>query len=382
MKKQVSECDAGKNGGETLDLNKRYMNHQDNIQVRLSRLIAALDRWLRNNAVQQCLADDENCDQQVVKAHSVQSAYVMEQLIDRGHVYMFKADSKHHIILKRTGRKQATTFTGFCADHDNHLFREIDFDHNRTFDPKSKRQRLLLSMRAAAREYWAKLNSEKLYTKLDDLVRRRDAAELMRILDIGEKDVNFLTGMQNNIPKLSLMGTKVSRARIRRIFRSLMTQLKNEKYHLTITVDFHFPGVSNCAVASGFAPEFDLTGRQLNTLELHTGVSDVVLNVLPIGGQTWFLFTFHRKHSQQLSPLFRQFYELNQNHLAIALGQMVIMHCENVVLAPHFVERLDDNERLELTSLFGQTMQAAIPYNMAPQVQLFLKPDTKEPPSL
>ena len=75
----------------------------------------------------------------------------MESLARFGHVYMFQTTGQGH-QLSLVGHNTATTFTGFCAEHDSHLFREVDFDNSRSFDPASPRQAVLLALRASARE--------------------------------------------------------------------------------------------------------------------------------------------------------------------------------------------------------------------------------------
>jgi len=53
----------------------------------------------------------------------------MEYLARAGHVYMFQTTEQGH-QLSLVGHRTATTFTGFCAEHDLHLFRDVDFDNS------------------------------------------------------------------------------------------------------------------------------------------------------------------------------------------------------------------------------------------------------------
>src|SRR5262245_37605309 len=152
------------------------------------RVFAAIAKWRRNYALQQCLADGESCTGRVIGAHSVQRSYIMESLARSGHVYMFQTTGQGH-QLALVGQRTATTFTGFCVEHDLHLFREVDFDNSRSFDPASPRQVVLLALRAAAREYWLKLNNQKLYQRLVELGNREDYESLRMMLNLENADV-------------------------------------------------------------------------------------------------------------------------------------------------------------------------------------------------
>lgn len=294
----------------------------------------------------------------------------MEQLTRAGHVYMFQATDQGH-QLSLVGHRTATTFTGFCAGHDSSLFREVDFDHSRPFDPTSLRQVVLLALRAAAREYWTKLNMQKLYKRLVELGTRKDYESLRSMLNLENTDTVHLALVLEEVWKPFLLGTKVSTRRIQRLFRSLYQQAQTGRFHLTQTVLFQLPGVPTVAAASAFAPEFDLAGRELNTLSLDSQVTDVVLNVLPAQNATWVVFAYHKRHLGYLSPFFSELGLLEQLALRSVLSKMIVMHCENVVLSPTFVDGLSEQDRSLLEHVFNQTLHRAQPYDDVPDISLF-----------
>jgi hypothetical protein len=335
-----------------------------------NRVFAAFVKWRRNNALQQCLADGESCGCRVIQAHSIQSAHIMEALTRVGHVYMFQATGQGH-QLSLVGHRTATTFTGFCARHDSSLFQEVDFDHSRPFDPTSLRQVILLALRAAAREYWTKLNNQKLYKRLVALGDRKDYESLRSMLNLENADTVHLAPMLEEVWKPFLLGTKVSTRRIQRLFGALYQQVQTGHFHLTQRVLFQLPGVPTVAAASVFAPEFDLAGRQLNTLRLESDVTDVVLNVLPAQSATWVVFAYHKRHLGYLSPFFAQLASLDQSALRSVLGKMIMMHCENVVLSPAFVDGLSEQARNLLEEVYNATIYRAQPYDDVPDIALF-----------
>jgi hypothetical protein len=345
------------------------------------RVFAAVVKWLRNNALQQCLADGEGCAGRVIKAHSIQSAQIMEYLARDGHVYMFQANNPRQ-RLSLVGYREATTFTGFCAGHDSGLFREVDFDHASTFDPTSPRQVILLALRAAAHEYWAKCNTQKLYKQLVELGDRKDYELLWSMLNLENADIVHLALALEEFWKPFLLGTKVSTRQIQRLFGSLYQQAQTGRFHLTQRVLFRLPGVPTVAAASVFLPGFDLAGEQLNTLGLESDGTDVVLkvepdlahvvlNMLPAESTTWVVFTYHKRHTGCLSPFFSQLRSLDQSALRRVLSKMIVMHCENFVLSPAIVERLPEQVRNLLEEVFNATMYCAQPYDDVPDISLF-----------
>jgi hypothetical protein len=95
------------------------------------------------------------------------------------------------------------------------------------------------------------------------------------MLNLENADTVHLAPMLEEVWKPFLLGTKVSTKRIQRLFRSLYQQVQTGRFHLTQRALFQLPGVPTVAAASAFAPEFDLAGRQLNTLRLESDVTEV-----------------------------------------------------------------------------------------------------------
>lgn len=141
--------------------------------------------------------------------------------------------------------------TGFCAEHDLHLFREVDFDNSRSFDPASPRQVVLPALRAAVCEYWLKLNNQKLYQRLVELGDREDYESLRKMLNLENADAVRLTLTWEEKWKPSLLGTKVSLRRIQRLFRSLYQQVtKRCPIRMCLTFPSFGDGKSNCVQAT------------------------------------------------------------------------------------------------------------------------------------
>ena len=339
------------------------------------RLNAALRRWYKNESVQHCLADGENCPRPVIRAHSVQSSHILDVVAEDGHVYMISSylgdDGR---VLERVGRRKATTFTGFCNRHDSVIFREIDFADSRPFDCNNPRQIILLFLRSVAKEYWEKLNARKLSGQLLRLAKKKDYRGLAKLLNLDEYQVSCYS---ENIDDVSqrFEGTKSSTKRLQRMFNSCMAQINRNRYHLTHWHVFQLPWQTNVAVSAGITPEFDLNGERIGGLDLHRDVIDMSFNVFPDNGSTWVVFSYHKRGNQRLKPLFDQLASLDRKghrkELRIFLSKMILIHCENFVLSPRYVARLSEAERELIQHVYDATVHVAMPYESVPDIDLF-----------
>jgi hypothetical protein len=71
--------------------------------------------------------DDGRQCTNIIKAHSIQKQGQLGKLAESGHVYQIEVDmGTLELRMKKTGIGNASTFLGFCALHDNQIFRPID----------------------------------------------------------------------------------------------------------------------------------------------------------------------------------------------------------------------------------------------------------------
>jgi hypothetical protein len=97
----------------------------------------------------------------------------------------------------------------------------------------------------------------------------------------------------------------------------------------------------------------------------------VVLTIFPCDDGTYALFTFHKKYANVLEPFFDQMEALEEHQLKQVLSKMVVMHCENTVLAPRMVDALTIEQQSSLEQLFNETLWEVLPYDQTTNVLLF-----------
>ncbi|MDZ4658473.1 MAG: hypothetical protein SH868_12920 [Bythopirellula sp.] len=113
------------------------------------------------NKKPECLHPDSGsgkCSSKIAKAHTVQRGSSLQKIADKGHVYGFAVDavnlnkSPGRIPVKRIGINDASTFNGFCANHDNTTFSPVE---QKPFTATHE-QCFLLGYRAMCREFYQK----------------------------------------------------------------------------------------------------------------------------------------------------------------------------------------------------------------------------------
>lgn len=91
--------------------------------------------------INRCLEPTYSCSDTAIRAHSVQNASVMDLLHRDGDVKVLTHDyhnaDLYTLIWCDIGRNLATTFEGFCSEHDAALFAPIDI---RPFDAADREQ--------------------------------------------------------------------------------------------------------------------------------------------------------------------------------------------------------------------------------------------------
>src|SRR6266700_3279132 len=84
---------------------------------------------INNSRFGKCLEPLMQCDQKAIRAHSIQNAQTIGFLAEDGHVIALQlrfSEAGPEIDFKPIGRNEASTFTGFCNQHDTSIFEPLD----------------------------------------------------------------------------------------------------------------------------------------------------------------------------------------------------------------------------------------------------------------
>lgn len=128
-------------------------------------------------------ASPQNCQGNIVKAHTIQRGGGLTNIAQNGHVYTCgyaKSNSgsqNRQFGVELIGINLASTFTGFCSYHDNQIFSPIE-DH--TFQ-SNQEHTFLLGYRAVCNEIFMKRAALELVPFYKTLDRGKDIFEQMQL---------------------------------------------------------------------------------------------------------------------------------------------------------------------------------------------------------
>jgi len=98
---------------------------------------------------------DPSCENPSIGSHSVKNATALSQIEEGGHVIEMRMNFRAQPPrpeLRSIGRNDASTFPGFCQQHDSEIFKAID---TKPLDIEDEQQLFLLAYRSVSRELHA-----------------------------------------------------------------------------------------------------------------------------------------------------------------------------------------------------------------------------------
>jgi hypothetical protein len=289
---------------------------------------------LQKLSAQRCLEPSESCSLTPISAHSIQNANILDRLCFEGHVIMPKLKAqggRMAVSFEPVGRNHATTFTGLCSKHDQAIFDPID---NGPIDAGSGEHLFLLAYRSVLRELHAALSGAikiqlGFQNKVDLALTRGDTPtreglvateHLMNACDLwaykGEYDAAYST----------------------------------RDFHRIQHMRFFEPGrLPTLAVSALFS---------LDSIFVGDDVARVALNVYPSGDGAMILFSFLRSHANYIHPFLETFKAASGDRLLQMISVRILNTCENFVIAPPFLNGLDDSTRREICDFYASSLLA------------------------
>jgi len=271
-------------------------------------------------------------------------------LAENGHVIAFTLRTGKDgpdVSFRSVGRNDASTFTGFCAQHDSHIFRLID---TAPFSAKDKEQLFLLAYRSVSHEFHAVVDGAIKIQKgyqwrvskgLDD----PDSASPAGMLATQE----LITSYQNY------------RYRTRNFDIPLSKRDFSGITHTTFEISTKTPTI---AVSSMFS---------LNVLKKNEPAwITCILNVFPTSeDKTVVVFSFSKDESSEARKTLRHVLAAPDAKKSYELSKLIITNCSNFVLSPKFFSSWGEDKKNAVTDAFKETMFKRHDIGNSPHFQLF-----------
>ena len=294
-----------------------------------------------------CLEPSFQCIERAVRAHSVQNARVLEQLLRGGHVIGLKRsvsyDKGPMIDFGLVGRNQATTFTGLCPLHDDQIFAPIEKNELDLTDPE---HRFLLAYRAAFRELHATMEG---------------AAKIQG---------GYIERVERGLdPKASPAGLfAVERMMVSWEtfnYKSLLDAAYAERDFAVMTHDVINLDVERATVAACALFSVDHVHVRDDVLRIH-------LNVLPIEPtRTVILFSYLRADASHARAFLDRILRSQGPHQRYELSRLILDSCENFVLSPDYFNTWSEEKKRTVQTYFVRTLLKSDLHYQSPNLYLF-----------
>ena len=287
-----------------------------------------------NSRFGRCLAPGSVCLKPPIRAHSVQRQGSMRLLSSGGHVIMlrqrFDLKSGPTISFHLVGVRNATVFTGLCAQHDFDLFKRIDREFFRMDDVQCL---FLQAYRAILRETHVCL---EFAAKLQSVYQKQ--------CDLGLVD--------RNVP------SRGSLSAVQRIVVAYETWLYKE------SIDRAFQQ-GNVSIFSHDVLDLGQTGAcigvsSLFSLDEAQTIHDaprVALNVIPVpGGNTYAILSYIGPDKDAARTWLNPVLTAAGRKQRYLLSRLVLERSDNIVINPQLYTRLNHDRREVIRHFFAATV--------------------------
>jgi hypothetical protein len=296
-----------------------------------------IDNMIKQNwnasELKQCYGfNQEECSEEVIKAHSIQDNRILNRICEDNHVLHIKQiiqNRESKAEFQRISHLKASTFFGFCNFHDTKIFEPIE----KTEYVGEHVQNFLLAFRALVMGYHNKRrtlkNIQNIFKNKPSLMKKKQMVDLYRVTFLEVEDYEEIyNGFKHNYLKDDFKGLKT-------IYRQLNFEIK-------------------FATCSAFAIYKDLKGKEIvNKYRVRDEkVALVYLNVYPIQGKTNVIFSYQVSDESLYGEYFNQIENLTNKEYMEYLNYLIIEMTENIFFNPSMISSLSDKEKSSILESF------------------------------
>ncbi|MCY3626157.1 MAG: hypothetical protein OXI63_11125 [Candidatus Poribacteria bacterium] len=228
------------------------------------------------------------------------------------------------------GINQASTFTGFCAKHDNDIFRPLEVK-NFVGTPE---QCFLVGYRAIARELYFKIGADRFVPTIKSVDKGREFVDQLMI--------------QNFIQEYEL-GVRVG-IRDLRHYKSIYDSILTEQHFEAVrgyVIEFAEPPPVMCSGA--IFPDRDFNGVKLQDLgELPSMLDQMSFSSFFGGEYGVVVFNWLAEHGRACQKLIDSLKLIPNDSVIHALLNFFFAYCENILIAPDWWDGLNDGPKKDL----------------------------------
>jgi hypothetical protein len=276
------------------------------------------------------------CKGDIKQSHSIQRngrlSIIEGDVNGNQSIYTFTSNipSDDHLIsdLKPIGKKEASTFFGFCDYHDTTLFNPIE---NFPFD-NSEKHLFLHSYRSFAHSYHRKKEDYKIYNDpSSDFIKAMPKSWIQTM----KEGVNMAV---NDSEKRKIL---------------LDTYIESEIYDELDYVVYEKNGLYPFAVSSQFSPRVSYKNKPMNNhIDPNIPFSQPIITLLPDKNTTLAIIAAFPDDEPAIN-LLNELSELAPLKLEKAITSLIMANCENTFFSPAFWNSLSPKEKRKFLDEFS-----------------------------
>lgn len=297
-----------------------------------------------------CMFDSPHCAEPPINSHTISKARYLTHIAESNQVLQWGtdhwADDIHGataLLLKYT--TTASTFPGFCSQHDSSLFKCVDEDEFIA----SPKQLFMLAYRTHSREVHCKRAQILAFPQPEDVARLRGHPE-------PKKAVYSLFGESNiQSMEIGLRDALIHQAKLNQVlldadYRRLCSWI----------VPFKFASLPFVASAGSFYPDFDVYGHAIQDFCNATSVLNTLhFAILPSSGQSYAVFSFLDTEASGPKQLVDSM--ATSSRLGDLLAWVPFSYIENTVVRPSWWQGLPEMMKLDIHATFRDNMNIFTP---------------------
>lgn len=329
-------CGSGKKYKKChLDRHNQEQLPKDQINNRLSKIFSVKKCYAKN-------IFSGECSKKIIKAHTVSKSGSLKKISSiSGNVmglnkkFSFSRNYSSFNDLKEIGLNKASTFSGFCSNHDKNIFSPIE-DKLLAPDPE---QCLLLAYRGLIYELYAKeyaINHNDFLREFDKGKDILTQIQMQKELDI-HKDASLVSISDINYIK-------------ERIEKSLLNKNYSNFSHLVINL----LNTPNILTSSSLLPDIDFNGNLVQDItDVNSHMATLMINCVCSDEKGFFIFSWHKDDNDICHKFCDTLISLGNKEIGNALLRFCFSHIENIFSSPQWWKNLSDQKKGKIKKMIG-----------------------------
>ncbi|WP_334071362.1 MULTISPECIES: hypothetical protein [Paenibacillus] len=302
-------------------------------------------RKIRNQSIfSGCILQDDTCNG-VSHAHSLQENGILNRLARNSMVltidFSKSIADKGKVRLHEVAISKASTFTGFCNNHDSKVFKPIEANE---YTRGNLHQNYLFAYRAFALGYYERYSSYQMYR--------------FRLQEAIEQKLNSINKLESRVKDY-----EEHLKLIERLKNTLNSNLRNGRFDRITTDLLIWPSEYGIASTSMFFLGRDNIGNIINSPDSY--MTPIFFTIFPQQGFTFVLLSYLTKDKNRYTFINSQIVNVPIEQQKIIVSNLIATYIENIHISPDYWDSLPDSIKSKYYEIFNSSLGNRKPPRLA-----------------